>query len=207
MILVGAVQAKNINVVTIQIKDYLSNRQVFVIFLFTANSCILKRAMDQNQYLHEVAITAIIKKDGKYLIERRALTKKRFPGKWTVPGGRLQSSDYLELPKDTEDYWYNVLERTLKREVKEEVGIEINNIKYVTSLATVHQDGASSLVISCAANYVSGEVTLQPEETDQYAWVTLEEAKDYDLIDGIYDELVMAEQKTKGEKIEWQRHQ
>ena len=35
---------------------------------------------DQNQYLHEVAITAIIIKDGKYLITRRAKTKKRFPG-------------------------------------------------------------------------------------------------------------------------------
>ena len=34
-----------------------------------------------------------------------------------------------------------MLERTLRREVKEEVGIEINNIEYVTSLATVHKDG------------------------------------------------------------------
>jgi len=37
------------------------------------------------QLLHEVAITAIVVKDGKYLITRRVMTKKRFPGKWTVP--------------------------------------------------------------------------------------------------------------------------
>ena len=40
-----------------------------------------------NYYLHEVAITAIVVKDNKYLIIRRAKSKKRFPGKWTVPGG------------------------------------------------------------------------------------------------------------------------
>ncbi|OGZ35371.1 MAG: hypothetical protein A3A94_00680 [Candidatus Portnoybacteria bacterium RIFCSPLOWO2_01_FULL_43_11] len=98
-----------------------------------------------------------------------------------------------------------MLERTLRREVKEEVGIEINNIEYVTSLATVHKDGGPSLVISCLADYVSGEVKLQPEESDQSVWVNLEEAKKYQLIDGIYDELIMAEKKRKGEKTEWKR--
>ena len=158
-----------------------------------------------NQYLHEVAITAIIVKDGKYLITRRASNKKRFPGMWTVPGGKIETGDYLKLPKDTKFYWYNVLERTLKREVQDEVGIEIANIEYVTSLATVHEDGSPSLVISCAANYVSGEIKLQIEENDQFAWVSLEEAKSYQLLDGIYDELVMVENKRKGLKTEWQR--
>ena len=159
-----------------------------------------------NQYLHEVAITAIIIKEGKYLITRRALTKKRFPGKWTVPGGKMETNDYLKLPKDTEFYWYNVLERTLKREIGEEVGLEIANIEYVTSLARVHEDGSPSLVISCMADWVSGEVQLQPEETDQFVWVSLEEAKTYDLLDGIYDELLMVDNKRKGLKEEWKRH-
>lgn len=160
----------------------------------------------ENKYLHEVAITAIIVKDGEYLITRRALTKKRFPGKWTVPGGKMETSDYLKLPKDTEFYWYNVLERTLKRETKEEVGLEIANIEYVTSLARVHEDGSPSLVISCMADYVSGEVKLQAEENDQFIWVTLEEAKSNDLLDGIYDELCMVENKRNGVKEEWKRH-
>lgn len=167
----------------------------------------------ENQYLHEVAITAIIVKDGpsvgsgqaKYLITRRSPNKKRFPGMWTVPGGKMETSDYLKLPKDTEFYWYNVLERTLRREIKEEVGIDIDNIEYVTSLATVHSDGSPSLVISCMADYVSGEVKLQAEENDQFAWVNLEEAKNYQLLDGIYDELAMVENKRKGKKSEWQR--
>lgn len=157
------------------------------------------------QLLHEVVITSIIIKDGKYLITKRVATKKRFPNMWTVPGGKLETSDYVNLPKDTKDYWYNVLEQVLRREVKEEVGLEIKNIEYVTSLATIHADGAPSLVISCMADWESGEVTLQESETDQFAWVTLEEAKNYELLDGIYDELCMAEARLRGDKSEWKR--
>lgn len=160
----------------------------------------------ENKLLHEVVITAIITKANKFLITRRSPNKKRFPGKWTVPGGHLESNDYLQLEKDTEFYWYNVLEKVLRREVKEEVGLEITNIEYVTSLATIHADGNPSLVISCLAEYVSGEVALQPEETDKYEWVTLEEAQGYDLIDGIYDEIVMANNKLHGIKSEWKRN-
>ncbi len=158
-----------------------------------------------NQYLHEVAITAIIIRNNKYLIIRRSKNKKRFPNMWTVPGGKLETKDYLNLPKDTKDYWYNVLERTLEREVKEEVGIEIINVEYVTSLATVHADGAPSLVISCMADWKKGKITLQKEEADSFAWVTLKEAQKYDLIDGIYEELVMVDKKRKGKKIKWSR--
>lgn len=161
--------------------------------------------MSSSQYLHEVAITAIIVKEGKYLIIRRSPNKKRFPGQWTVPGGKLETDDYTTLPKDTKDYWYNVLERTLRREVAEEVGIEINHIEYLTSLAAVHADGNPSLVISCLAEYAGGDIKLQAEEADQFAWVSLEEAKGYDLIDGILDELVMAEQQRQGTRREWTR--
>ncbi|HTK03208.1 MAG TPA: NUDIX domain-containing protein [Alphaproteobacteria bacterium] len=155
--------------------------------------------------LHEVATTAIIMKGNKYLVTKRSPNKKRFPNKWTVPGGKLESKDYLALPKDTEFYWYNVLERVLKREVKEEVGIEVKNVEYLTSLATVHADGNPSLVISCIADYVKGKIKLQKEETVDFAWVTVEESKKYDLIDGIYEEFVMIEEKKKGKKVEWKR--
>ena len=159
-----------------------------------------------NQTLFEVVITAIICRDGKYLITRRSPNKRRFPGKWTVPGGHFETDDFINLEKNTEFYWYNVLEQVLRREVQEEVGLEIDHIEYVTSLATVHDDGAPSLVISCMADYAGGEVTLQEEETDKFEWVSVEEAKSYDLLDGILDELVMTENQRKGQKSEWTRH-
>lgn len=142
-------------------------------------------------------MTAIIEKDGKYLITRRAQTKKRFPGKWVVPGGRLETTDYANGPKDNGNYWCNVLEQTLRREIREEVGLEVADIQYVTSLATIHEDGNPSLVISCLATYASGEVVLQEGETDAYEWVSAEEARDKELIGSIYDEIVMADAYRK----------
>ncbi len=154
---------------------------------------------------YEIVITTIVVKDGKYLITRRSLNKKRFPGMWTVPGGHLEPKDYINTPKETKDYWYNVLEKALARELLEEVGIKVADVEYVTSLATEHEDGKHSLVISCLAKYESGDIRLQEDETDRHAWVTLEEAASYDLIDGIYDELAMAEGHRKGRKTTWQR--
>ena len=150
----------------------------------------------ENQYLHEVAITGIIIKDGKYLLIRRSPDKKRFPSMWVVPGGKLEGKDYLVFPKDTKNFWYRVLERTLEREVLEEVGLKIKNVRYLTSITTIHKDGVPSLIISFIADYDSGEVSLNTAESSEFAWVNLDEAKNYDLIDGIYDELVMAENKT-----------
>lgn len=158
-----------------------------------------------SQMLHEVVVTAIIVKEGKYLLTRRSPTKKRFPGMWTVPGGRLETADYVDTPKETSDYWYNVLEKTLRREVREETGLEIDHIDYVTSLATIHADGAPSLVISCMADWAGGEVALQEGETDAFAWVTLDEAKGYALLDGIFDELRMTDAKRRGKRSEWSR--
>ena len=159
----------------------------------------------KNQTLHEVVITAIVIKDGKYLITQRSMQEKRFPGMWTVPGGKLETDDYVNLPKETEHYWYNVMEKVLRKEVRDEVGVEIENIEYVTSLARVHEDKNPSLVISCMADYLSGDIVLQEGETDDFAWISIEEAKKYNLIDGIYDELVMADRRRKGIKGEWKR--
>lgn len=161
----------------------------------------------KERLLHEIVITAIVVKEGKYFISKRSMQEKRFPGMWTVPGGRLEVDDYINLPKDTENYWYNVLEKVLRKEVKEEAGMDIENIEYVTSLATVHSDGSPSLVISCVADYAGGEVKMQEGESDEYAWVTVEEAKNYHLIDGIYDEIVMASKMERKTRVEWKREE
>ena len=161
----------------------------------------------ENNKFHYVVVTGIIIKEGKYLITKRSEKEKVFPGKWTVPGGKLEQKDYTSLPPSTtEGQWYNVLDILLKREVKEEVNLEIKNIKYLTNLTFIRPDNIPVVVLSLFADYDQGEIKLNPEELSEYKWVNIEEAKDYDFIDGIYEELVMLDNLLKGKEInEWKR--
>lgn len=158
---------------------------------------------DKNQVHYVTATVIVVNKERKYLIAKRANWEKAFPGRWTVPGGKLEVLNYALREKDTSSHWYNVLEDLAKKEVKEEVGIEIKNIEYVTSLVYIRSDGIPSLIISLWAEPVEEEIKLCNALTD-YKWVSLEEAKNYDLIEGIYEELEMLDKKLKGENIgEW----
>lgn len=154
---------------------------------------------------HYISVTGIIIKNGRFLIAKRAPSEKAFPGKWTVPGGKLETGDYEGRPKDTQSHWYNVFEHVLRREVMEETGLKIKNIRYLTSMAYIRPDGIPAIIVSLFADYDSGEIKLCPALTE-YAWVTLKEAKKYDLIEGIYEELEMLESLLKGNSAgEWKK--
>lgn len=162
--------------------------------------------MDPNK-AHYIVVTGIIVKDGKYLITKRSPAEKAFPNQWTVPGGKLEMNDYSKRPKDTNSHWYNIFEDLLRREVMEETGLKIKNFGYVTSLSYIREDGIPTLIVSLFADHDEGEVKLCDALTD-YAWIKLEEAKNYELIEGIYEELEMLDKLLKGEKIgEWKRNE
>ncbi|MDP3762791.1 MAG: NUDIX domain-containing protein [bacterium] len=153
----------------------------------------------QNKELHRIVATAIIIKDGKYLITKRSLDKKVWPGKWTVPGGGLEIDDYVNTrPTTKNNIWYFALENTLRREVLEETGVEINNIKYLLDLAFIRPDNIPVLTLSFYADWKVGEVKLN-NESIEHAWVTFEEAKNYELIDGILQEIEMADRILNGQ--------
>ena len=155
---------------------------------------------------HYVVVTGIILKNGKYLIAKRAPSEKAFPNQWTVPGGKLEMGDYSKRQKDTSAHWYNIFEATLRREVLEEVGLKIKNIRYLTSLAYIRDDGIPTIIVSLFADHAGGEVKLCPA-LSEFAWVTPEEAKNYGLIEGIYEELEMLDSFLKeGKTGEWRKN-
>ena len=152
----------------------------------------------KDKELHRIAITAIIyNKDGKYLITKRSPHKKAHPNRWTVPGGGINVDDYINTPQTHGNAgWYNTVEKTLRREVKEEVNVELGEVHYLLDLTFIRSDAIPVLVLSYYAEYLSGEIKYD-EDTVDAQWVTLEEAKTYDLIEGIFEEIVMVDKILK----------
>lgn len=144
--------------------------------------------MNMQDKVHYVSVTGMIRKDNKYLICKRSEKEKAFPGKWCVPGGKIELKDFVNTPKDTSDHWLDIFEKTLRKEIKEETSLEIANIGYVSSLVFIRPNGFSTIIVSLYADYKSGEIKLSDELTES-AWVTLEEARNYDLIENIYEQI------------------
>lgn len=154
---------------------------------------------------HYIVVTGILIKDRKYLIAKRASFEKAFPNKWTVPGGKLELTDYTSREKDTSEHWYNVLETVLTREVKEEVNLDVRNIGYVTSMVYIRDDGIPCLIVSLYAEPVGNEIKLCDALTE-YKWVDLKELKNYNLIEGIYEEIKILDDFLKtGERKGWKK--
>ena len=102
----------------------------------------------------KVSTALIVKKDGKILLGKR----KKFPVAWGFPGGKL---DYGEDIK-----------QSMLRELEEEVGIRVKNIKFVTFTNDIfHEINEHFVTIIMAADYDSGEVVLkEPEKCEQWGW-------------------------------------
>lgn len=155
--------------------------------------------------LHRIAITGIIWRqddDGsyRYLITKRSPAKKAWPNKWTVPGGGLETKDYMDGPvtyaNSESPQWYGAVEHTLKREIKEEVGVEVSDVQYLLDLTFIRPDGVPAIVLSFYCKYESGEVVLDADATE-FAWVKASEVKNYELIQGIDHEIEMVEERLK----------
>lgn len=156
--------------------------------------------------LHRIAITGIIwKKDAdgayRYLITKRSPTKKAWPNKWTVPGGGLETKDYMDTPatylNPESAQWYNAVENTLRREIREEAGVEVEGVKYLLDLTFIRPDGIPAIVLSFYCKYVSGEVVLD-EDATEFAWVKASEVGNYELISGIDHEIQMVDDILNG---------
>ena len=95
----------------------------------------------------------------------------------------------------------------LKREIEEEVGLHIKNIDYITSMVYIREDKIPTIIVSlCAEQENESEAIKLCSALTDYAWVDLEEAKNYELIEGIYEELEMLNKKLKNEEVrEWKK--
>lgn len=117
----------------------------------------------------QVGVKILLKNgEGKYLVVCRNPEKYPDAGKqWEIVGGRI-------------DPGTNLIDN-LRREVKEETGLEI---KYEPELVTAQDIIKSSkhIVRLTYSGFADGEVKLSEEHTE-YKWLSLEEISQLDPID------------------------
>jgi 8-oxo-dGTP pyrophosphatase MutT (NUDIX family) len=143
----------------------------------------------KDRELHRIAVTAVIYNDeGKFLITKRSPHKKVFPNLWTVPGGGMEVDDYIHTEPNGNKQWYGAIEKTLRREVMEEVNVEIEKPEYFCDVAFIRPDNVPVLVLSYFAKYKSGEVELD-DDAVEYAWISVDEIDGYEFIQGIDEEI------------------
>ncbi|MDI9623874.1 MAG: NUDIX domain-containing protein [Methanothermobacter sp.] len=118
-----------------------------------------------------LAVRAFIKDNkGRILIIKRSPLCKTNPLRWELPGGKVNIGEPLE--------------EALKREVKEETGL---NVTPNSVLGVAEQElaifKAVHIIIECSAN---GKLRLSGEHI-AYAWVKQEDLKYYELTDWFYN--------------------
>jgi len=121
---------------------------------------------------HLVLVNAVVEKDGKILVSQRSWEETHEPGKWTIPGGKVE--------RTKGDVW-NIIEETLKKEVKEETGVEIeDHAELLTNNTFIRSTGQHVVALIFLCHWKKGEAKPL-EDTIDTKWVSEEDLKDMEF--------------------------
>lgn len=123
------------------------------------NLAMGKKFAEQVSFVQKVVILHP-KDNSRFLILNRNPKDSSRPGDLDIPGGSVKMGEQHE--------------EALKREVLEETGIEISDIRPVLVNSTPYEDDYF-LFIGYCAKALSEDVELVPDEHEGYLWVGLKE--------------------------------
>ena len=109
----------------------------------------------------KVGVGIFVFKDGRFLLGRRK--NSHGDGTWCLPGGHLEFNEELE--------------DCATREVMEETGIKIRNIRFSTITNDMFkEEGKHYITIFMLADWADGEVkVMEPEKCEEWKWIAKEE--------------------------------
>lgn len=114
-----------------------------------------------------VNVEGAICRDEKWLVITRSRKEEHAGGTLSLAGGKV----------DVEGNTLEILERTVKREIFEEVGIEIKDpVTFVYSSSFVTGDGSNVINIVFLCEYHRGTAHCKsPDEVEAVHWMTFDE--------------------------------
>lgn len=110
-----------------------------------------------------VAVKSFIVENGKVLAIKRASDDVHKPNVWEIPGGRLEIG---EDPREG-----------VKRETKEEVGLDIDVLLPFSTKSFQRDDGQMITMIIFLCKPISNKIVLSEEHSD-FEWIPLSESKE-----------------------------
>lgn len=98
---------------------------------------------------------------GEFLLQKRSMNKKNFPGDWSITGGGVDSGE-------------TTLDAAI-RECKEELGIDIdiNKTELILTIRTKYNNFNDVYLVT--QDFDINDLILQKEEVDEVKWASLEE--------------------------------
>ncbi|MFC3477194.1 NUDIX hydrolase [Halobacterium litoreum] len=118
-----------------------------------------------DDYALVVNVDAAVVRGDEYLVIERSSEEDHAPGTLAFPGGKVEA-----------DVGADAVEETARREVREETGVEVGVVEYVTSGTFVADEGTDCLNVVARCEYESGEPEVrEPEEIADAFWIGYEE--------------------------------
>lgn len=122
-----------------------------------------KQTKEDDINTHVVLVMGFVQKGDKFLITKRHFDDPQAGGTWAIPGGKVDPGVEVDI-----------IQHTLKEEMMEEVGIEIeDDIALIANDTFVRVSGHHVVALTFLCRWKSGKA--QPlEDQEEVKWVTLE---------------------------------
>ena len=115
-----------------------------------------------------VVTGGFIVSNNKFLLVKRADNDTFYPGVWEIPGGKLEFGEATETG--------------LRRELKEEVGLEVEIISPISVWDYTNQENSTQYVeIDFLCKYKGDSKVIISEEHSDFKWVTFDELDNFDI--------------------------
>ena len=129
--------------------------------------------MENNKFF-SVIVNAVVTKEGKVLLSQRSFEESYEPGKWTIPGGKVEN------PINEKDN-INIIEKTLAKEVKAAVGVDITeNVVLISNNSFKKENGQTELSLVFLCEYKEGKA-VPLENKINVAWVKSSELENFNF--------------------------